>query len=74
MNGYLRVYPPSSRQIVAYNSASLDFVPYRSHSSPVISYFGNLGVGRVDSLVQIADVLYDIDHSLFYRSLWECHR
>lgn len=65
MNGYLRVYPPSSRQIVAYNSASLDFVPYRSHSSPVISYFGNLGVGRVDSLVQIADVLYDIDHSLF---------
>ena len=37
---------------------------YRAHSQLVISYFGNLGVGRVDSLIQVANVLYDIDRNL----------
>ena len=57
MNGYSEIYPPHSRQIVAYNSALCTCPEYRPHSSPVITYFGNLGVGRVDSLLQVADVL-----------------
>lgn len=65
MNDYSEIYPPSSKQIIAYNSASFACSAYHTHSSLVISYFGNLGVGRVDSLVQIADVLHDIDRNLF---------
>ena len=64
MQGYSELYPPLARQIVAYNSASSACATYRAHSPLSITYFGNLGVGRADSLVQIADVLYDIDQSL----------
>lgn len=64
MAGYSAIYHPSSKQIVAYNSASCTCSAYRAHSPLVISYFGNLGVGRADSLIQVADVLYDIDRDL----------
>lgn len=57
MKGYARIYPSHARQIVAYNSDFYTCSEYRSHSPLVISYFGNLGVGRVDSLLQVADVL-----------------
>lgn len=60
MNGYSEIYPPHSRQIVAYNSAFCNCSEYRPHSLLVITYFGNLGVGRVDSLLQVADVLSTI--------------
>lgn len=61
---YSEVYQPKSNQIVAYNSASCTCAAYHSHSPLTISYFGNLGVGRVDSLISVAEVLYDIDNDL----------
>lgn len=64
MERYAAVYPPHSRQIVAYNCASSNYTVYHTHSPLVISYFGNLGVGRIESLIQIADVLRGIEQSL----------
>ena len=60
MKGYSEIYPPHSRQIVAYNSAFGTCSEYSSHDPLMISYFGNLGVGRVDSLLQVADVLSEV--------------
>lgn len=57
MQGYSEMYPTHSKHIVAYNSASCACSEYRSHTPLVISYFGNLGVGRVGSLLQTADAL-----------------
>lgn len=64
MDEYSKVYQASSKQIVAYNSATYVCSEYRPNFELVLSYFGNLGVGRVDSLLQIADVLHEIDSSL----------
>ncbi len=57
MNGYAERYALPARQIIAYNSAVCACPEYRPHRSLVISYFGNLGVGRADSLLQAADAL-----------------
>ncbi len=64
MKGYLEVFNSKSRQVLAYNSASAACSKYCPHSPLTISYFGNLGVGRVDSLLQVADVLHRIDSNL----------
>lgn len=61
--GYERKYAPLGQSTVAYNSAECNFSAYCPNEKLKITYFGNLGVGRVDSLLQIADVLNEIDPS-----------
>lgn len=65
MEEYSKLYCAGSKQIIAYNSADYVCSKYNPKSQLIISYFGNLGVGRVDSLLQIADVLHKIDSDLF---------
>lgn len=53
------------KSMVAYNSAQFDTEEYTSKNDKLsIVYFGNLGVGRVESLVDIAKELSNIDDSL----------
>lgn len=62
---YERKYLSHGKSITVYNSAKCTNVPYESHSPLKITYFGNLGVGRVESLLETAEVLYKIDSTLF---------
>ena len=57
---------PSTYGMVAYNSACCDFSPYvpQPEKKLQITYFGNLGVGRVESLVAVAEELQGIDPAL----------
>lgn len=64
LEGYAALYPPRTGQIIAYNSASYTCTPYRAHDSLKLSYFGNLGVGRVTPLIQVADALGEIEAGL----------
>lgn len=61
---YEALYPPRARGIVAYNSAVCDHTPYAPSRSVRITYFGNLGVGRSESLLRVAKVLEQIDPAL----------
>lgn len=61
---YQSRYPSRGRAIVAYNSADCDFPAYEPGSGVNVTYFGNLGVGRSDVLLRVADVLGDIDPAL----------
>lgn len=63
-NHYDAAYPTTAKSIVAYNSAECFTKPYKIGKACVISYFGNLGVGRSRVLLQVADVLRKIDPSL----------
>lgn len=55
---YKLQYGDACPSIVAYNSSEFDTVPYiGSNTTPRIVYFGNLGVGRVDSILLVADSL-----------------
>lgn len=51
-------YPPS---MVVYNSSDINCEEYTVQEKLVITYFGNLGVGRTDSLIKMAKVLSEID-------------
>lgn len=61
---YEAIYPRRAKSIVAYNSAECDQKPYEIGETCKITYFGNLGVGRSEVLLQVADVLRRIDTSL----------
>lgn len=62
---YQAFYPPKAKTMIAYNSADRVCADYQCREvNPVITYFGNLGVGRSDSLLQVADVLQSISDSL----------
>jgi hypothetical protein len=61
---YERRYAPKGKAIVAYNSAAGDHTPYEPGDTMNITYFGNLGVGRSDSLLRVATVLEEIDPAL----------
>lgn len=58
---YMEKYAHPAKAIVAYNSAECNQQPYSPGDSMNITYFGNLGVGRSDSLLQVAEVLERID-------------
>ena len=62
--GYEQAYSTVVPSIVAYNSADIACADYIAKENPIITYFGNLGVGRVESLVQMARTLSEIDSSL----------
>lgn len=58
---YEKRYPASAKTMIAYNSALCDYDVYQSQErTPKIVYFGNLGVGRSDSLLKVADTLQAI--------------
>lgn len=61
--GYEQEYSACPPGMVAYNSADIDCAEYTAQGKPVITYFGNLGVGRTDSLIKMAKVLFEIDPS-----------
>lgn len=63
-NEYAKKYPISAEQIIAYNSASNICSKYQPNEPLVITYFGNLGVGRVESIIQMADILREINTEL----------
>lgn len=60
---YAKRYAPAGETLVAYNSADCTQPEYRAGDSMNITYFGNLGVGRVPSLVQVADILRQLPGS-----------
>ena len=60
---YENQYVFFGERVVAYNSAESNFSEYCPNEKLKITYFGNLGVGRVDSLLQTADALTEIDPS-----------
>lgn len=58
---YAKRYPVLTKTMIAYNSALCDYEDYQPQArTPKVVYFGNLGVGRSDSLLKVADVLHDI--------------
>lgn len=61
---YQAMYAHPAGAMVAYNSAACDYTPYKSQDRMNITYFGNLGVGRSEVLVQTAAVLKRIEPSL----------
>ncbi|MGN0841515.1 MAG: glycosyltransferase [Candidatus Ornithospirochaeta sp.] len=61
MNRYQAMYKAPEKSIIAYNSSSFDTSPYliKPNKKLIISYFGNLGVGRVASIIEIADFMME---------------
>lgn len=62
--GYEREYPMCPPGMVAYNSAEIECAEYSAAGKPQITYFGNLGVGRTDSLIRMAQILSEIDSTV----------
>ena len=52
------------KSIVIYNSSSLELPPITFDNFPVFSYIGNLGLGRDQSLCDVADEIQNIDKLL----------
>ena len=61
---YEAKYPRNGASLVVYNSAACDHSPYTCGDSRNITYFGNLGVGRSDALLNVAGILKRIDPAL----------
>lgn len=61
---YLKKYEHPAEAIVAYNSAEIQLPTYEPSNSMNITYFGNLGVGRSESLLKVAEILAQIDPAL----------
>lgn len=61
---YEAKYPRVGQGLVVYNSAPCDHGPYTPGDDVKITYFGNLGVGRSDTLLEVAAVLDRIDPGL----------
>ena len=61
---YEAMYPPKAEAMIAYNSADCNQEPYVPGDTMNITYFGNLGVGRSDVLLEVAETLGQIDGSL----------
>ena len=61
---YEAKYPPVGQAAVAYNSAPCNHGIYQPKDEVVITYFGNLGVGRSGELLRVARVLGRIDPAL----------
>lgn len=62
-NSYKSRFVELTNPTVCYNSSSFDFVEGNSveHS---ITYFGNLGVGRVDTLIKVADAIEELHYDV----------
>lgn len=63
---YIQLYKGCRKHIVAYNSDVFDTPQYtNSGKAEKIAYFGNLGVGRTDPLIEMAGALEKIDENLY---------
>ncbi len=60
-DGFAAIYPPKAKAMIAYNSAKANFQTYTPKDTLRITYFGNLGVGRSESLLLTAKVLEQIN-------------
>lgn len=72
--GYELEYSACPSGMVAYNSAGIDCAEYTAQGKPVITYFGNLGVGRIDSLIKMAKALYEIDSTFHIDVYGKAHQ
>lgn len=61
---YEAKYPRVGKPMVVYNSAACDQPAYEPGQNVTITYFGNLGVGRSDALLDVAEILGRIDPAL----------
>lgn len=61
---YEKKYVSDAETMVVYNSAELIAEPYVPKEECVVTYFGNLGVGRSAELLKVAKVLGKIDPTL----------
>lgn len=65
MDAYQKKYGVHNDELVVHNSSSFDTSNYEARDGKLkISYFGNLGVGRVPSLIKVADALNEIKPEL----------
>lgn len=58
---YESMYPRIGKMMVAHNAAECRATPYRPNEDVIITYFGNLGVGRDKTLVEVAHLLQEIN-------------
>ena len=64
-DAYAALYGDDKNAMVAYNAASFDTEAYCNNDAPLsLVYFGNLGVGRVPSLIELSEALGGIDSAL----------
>lgn len=59
-DGFEAVYPKKAKTLIAYNSAQAHTSTYVAKENVAVSYFGNLGVGRVESLLTAARCLQEL--------------
>ena len=62
--GYEAKYPHKAQTMLAYNPAQRLQIPYQPNHPLCITYFGNLGVGRHESLIETANILQKLDPEL----------
>lgn len=62
--GYEARYPQKVQTMLAYNPAQRLEIPYQPNHPLRITYFGNLGVGRHESLIETANILQKLDPAL----------
>lgn len=55
----------AGNSMLAYNSGDLDNTPYEPGNPVRLAYFGNLGIGRVDALLDVAKALETADPTLY---------
>ncbi len=61
---YEKAYPVG-KSMLAYNSGDLDNPDYKPGDTVRLAYFGNLGIGRTDALLDVAKTLEVLDPKLF---------
>lgn len=64
LEDYAKKYPVLCKQTVSYNTAFFDTNEYVPSEKMNIAYFGNMGVGRVPSLLDVAETMKKIDEKL----------
>ena len=62
--GYEAKYDKTCKAMIAYNSAQAHTSPYEPKDTVTVSYFGNLGVGRAESLLTVAKCLQELGLAL----------
>lgn len=64
-NGYISNFKNIINYQIYYNTSSFETVEKEQRNQyPIISYFGNLGVGRVETLLMVGNALSKIDSNL----------
>ncbi len=56
---------PVGKSMIAYNCGNPDTPEYEPKDTVRLAYFGNLGIGRIDALLDIAEALGKLEPTLF---------